>query len=161
FEGVQERFMGLPGTQIRLGFTFSKELESATLTWEDSQTLPLEVVGRFASVLLTHTQSRRGFLQVRDRHGFSLANPLPLEFELQKDEKPFVTLPQNLKEDMPVLESAVPQFSIFGIRAQDDFGLTRCALKWRKSTVSSPDLIVDQGEVERLISPVKTREILN
>src|SRR5262249_44748174 len=40
-------------------------------------------------------------------------------------------------------------------------GLTRCALKWRKSSVASPDLIVEQGEFERLISPVKTREILN
>jgi hypothetical protein len=161
FEGVQERFMGLPGTRIRLDFTFSKELESATLAWEDSQTLPLEVVGRYASVVVAHTQARRGTLQVRDRHGFSLANPLPLEFELQKDEKPLVTLPQNLKEDMPLLESAVPAFGIFGVRAQDDYGLTRCALKWRKSSVASPDLILEQGEVERLISPVKTREILN
>jgi hypothetical protein len=153
--------MGLPGTRIRLDFTFSKELESATLAWEDSQTLPLEVVGRYASVVVAHTQARRGTLQVRDRHGFSLANPLPLEFELQKDEKPLVTLPQNLKEDMPLLESAVPAFGIFGVRAQDDYGLTRCALKWRKSSVASPDLILEQGEVERLISPVKTREILN
>jgi hypothetical protein len=161
FEGVQERFMGLAGTQIRLGFTFSKELESATLTWEDSQTLPLDVVGRFASVVVAHTQARRGTLQVRDRHGLSLENPLPLEFELQKDEKPFVTLPPNLKEDMPLLESAVPMFGIFGVRAQDDYGLTRCALKWRRSSVANPDLILEQGEIERLFSPVKTKEILN
>jgi hypothetical protein len=161
FEGVQERFMGLPGTRIRLDFTFSKELESATLTWEDSQTLPLELVGRYASVVIAHTQARHGTLQVRDRHGFSLANPLPLEFELQRDEKPFLTLPQNLKEDMPLLESAVPLFGIFGVRAQDDYGLTRCALKWRRSTVASPDLVLEQGEIERLITPVKTREILS
>jgi len=161
FEGVQERFVGLSGTRIRLDFTFSKELESATLTWEDSQTLPLDVVGRYASVVLAHNQARRGALQVRDRHGFPLANPIPLEFEVQKDEKPFLTLPQNLKEDMPLLESAVPMFGIFGVRAQDDYGLTRCALKWRRSTVSSPDLILEQGEIERLIMPVKTREILN
>jgi hypothetical protein len=161
FEGVQERFMGLPGTRIRLDFTFSKELESATLTWEDSQTLPLEVVGRYASVVIAHTQARRGTLEVRDRHGLSLANPLPLEFELQKDEKPFVILPQNLKEDMPLLDSAAALFGIFGIRAQDDYGLTRCALKWKRSSVSSPDVILEQGEIERLITPAKTREILS
>src|SRR6266540_1062971 len=82
-ESVQQRLLALPGTRITLGFTFSKELDSATITWDDGTTLPLETVGRYATVSLLHGKSRKGSLQVRDKHGFSLDEPLAIEFEEQ------------------------------------------------------------------------------
>ena len=103
-EGIQQRLLGLPGTRMTLGFTFSKDLESATITWDDGQELPLEDVGRFASTGLIHNQTRQGRLQVRDIHGLAMDDPLLIDFELQNDEKPQVMLPRHLKEDMPLLE---------------------------------------------------------
>lgn len=159
-EGVQQRLLSLSGTRMTLGFTFSKELESATITWEDGQELPLEIVGRFASVGLLHNKARQAKLQVRDIHGLAMDYPLLIDFELQNDEKPQLVLPRHLKEDMPVLEPAVALFG-FGARAQDDYGVTRCLLRWRKSTVDSPTSIQDQGEVERLISPSQRTAVIS
>lgn len=151
-EGVQQRLLGLPGTRLTLGFTFSKDLESATIVWDDGQELPLEILGRFASVGLLHNQPRQARVQVRDVHGLELADPLLIDFELQTDEKPQVMLPKHLKEDMPILAEGLPLFG-FGARAQDDYGVTRCVLRWQKSTVDSPSTILEQGEIERLVSP--------
>ena len=159
-EGVQQRLLGLPGTRMTLGFTFSKDLESASLTWEDGQELPLETLGRFASIGLVHNQARRGTLQVRDLHGLAMDDPLLIDFDVQVDEKPQLFLPKHLKEDMPLLEGDVALFG-FGVRAQDDYGVTRCVLKWQKSSVDSPTTIVDQGEVERLISPSQRTAVVN
>ena len=58
-EGIQQRLVGLPGTRITFGFTFSKELESATIAWDNGEVLPLETVGRFASINLLHDQPRK------------------------------------------------------------------------------------------------------
>ena len=56
-EGMQQRLLGLPGTRMTLGFTFSKELQEAYFTWEGDETrLPLEVVGRYATVNLLHRE---------------------------------------------------------------------------------------------------------
>lgn len=159
-EGIQQRLLGLPGTRMTLGFTFSKDLEWATLTWEDGQELPLETLGRFASIGLVHQQARRGKLQVRDLHGLEMDDPLLIDFDLQVDEKPQLFLPKHLKEDMPLLEADVVLFG-FGVRVQDDYGVTRCVLKWQKSSVDSPTTIVDQGEVERLISPSQRTAMVN
>jgi hypothetical protein len=159
-EGVQQRLLGLPGTRMTLGFTFSKDLESASLTWEDGQELPLDTLGRFASIGLVHNQARRGKLQVRDLHGLAMDDPLSIDFDVQVDEKPQLFLPKHLKEDMPLLEGDVALFG-FGVRAQDDYGVTRCVLKWQKSSVDSPATIVDQGEVERLISPSQRTAVVN
>src|SRR5690606_31879218 len=41
-EGIQTRLLGLPGTGMTLGFTFSKDLQSAAITWEDGEVLPLD-----------------------------------------------------------------------------------------------------------------------
>ena len=92
-EGIQQRLLGLPGTRMTLGFTFSKDLESATITWDDGQELPLETVGRFASTNLIHNQTRQGRLQVRDIHGLAMDDPLIIDFELQNDERPPGTAP--------------------------------------------------------------------
>ncbi len=159
-EGIQQRLLGLPGTRMTLGFTFSKDLESATITWDDGQELPLETVGRFASTNLVHNQSRQGRLQVRDIHGLAMDDPLVIDFELQNDEKPQVLLPRHLKEDMPLLETAVDLFG-FGARAQDDYGVTRLVLRWAKSTVDNPASVTDQGEVERLISPAQRNAVVS
>ncbi len=159
-EGIQQRLLGLPGTRMTLGFTFSKDLESATITWDDGQELPLETVGRFASTNLVHNQSRQGRLQVRDVHGLAMDDPLVIDFELQNDEKPQVLLPRHLKEDMPLLETAVELFG-FGARAQDDYGVTRLVLRWQKSTVDNPASVTDQGEVERLISPSQRNAVVS
>ena len=159
-EGVQQRLLGLPGTRMTLGFTFSKELESALITWDDGQKLPLETVGRFASVGLVHQQARQARLQVRDIHGLELDDPVLIDFELQVDEKPQLFVPKHLKEDLPLLAADVGTFG-FGVRAQDDYGVTRCLLKWQKSTVDSPATIVDQGEVERLVSPSQRNVVIN
>jgi hypothetical protein len=159
-EGVQQRLLGLPGTRMTLGFTFSKDLASAEIAWDDGQTLPLETTGRFATVNLMHNRARQATLQVRDIHGFTLDVPLLIEFALQVDEKPQVFLPGHLKEDMPLLESTARLFS-FGAQAQDDFGVTRLVLRWQKSTVDVPTSIQERGEVERLVSPEQPKIIVN
>jgi len=161
-EGVQQRLVGLPGTRMVLGFTFSKELEEASLAWvgEDAPPLRLETTGRFATVELLHQRRRQANLQVRDRHGFTLEFPVVIDFEVQEDEKPQVLLPRHLKEDMPFLEEPAKAFG-FGVQAQDDFGITRVVLKWQKSAVDSPTSIQDRGEVERVISPVQPKVLVN
>jgi hypothetical protein len=159
-ESVQTRLLGLPGTRMTLGFTFTKDLESAVLTWDDGQVLPLETVGRYATVSLMHNKSRQASLQVKDKDGFELDAPLLIDFELQVDEKPQVFLPRHLKEDMPMLEATAKLFG-FGVQAQDDYGVTRIVLKWQKGTVDNSTTIVDRGEIERLISPVLPKVVLN
>jgi hypothetical protein len=159
-ESVQQRLLALPGTRITLGFTFSKELESATVTWDDGSALPLEVVGRYATVSLLHGKAHKGSLQVRDKHSFPLDEPLTVEFEEQIDEKPQVLLPRHLKEDMPMLEPAAKLFG-FGVQASDDYGVTRVVLRWQKSSVENPNGVTDRGEVERLISPPQPRAVVS
>lgn len=159
-EGVQQRLMGLPGTQITLGFTFSKELASATIDWDDGEDLPLDTLGRFATVSLLHHRQRRANLQVVDTHGLSLEYPLTLEFALQKDEKPRLFLPRHLRRDMPMLTKQLELFG-FGVRLQDDYGVTRCLLKWQKGTVDNPTQILARGEIERIISPARRKAVIN
>jgi hypothetical protein len=162
-EGIQPRLVGLPGTRMVLGFTFSKELEEASLVWEgeDARPLRLETSGRFATVEYLHQRRRRATLKVRDKHGFEeLEAPVVIDFEVQEDEKPQVLLPRHLKEDMPLLEEPAKLFG-FGAQASDDFGITRVVLKWQKSNVDSPTSIQDRGEVERVISPVQPKVIVN
>ena len=162
-DGVQQRLVGLPGTRMILGFTFSKDLDDASLTWlgEDGKPLSLETSGRFATIELLHGQRpRRASLQVRDRLGFTLDAPLVIDFEVQEDEKPQVLLPRHLKEDMPFLEAGALVFG-FGVQAQDDYGITRVVLKWQKTAVDSPGTIVDHGEIERIMSPVQRKVIVN
>jgi len=158
-EGVQERLFALAGTRVTLGFTFSKELAAAKLTWDDGEELPLEVVGRFASTAIVHSRARRAALQVEDVHGFSLAAPLEIDFQLQQDERPQVFLPNTLKKDMPVLAEGLKLFG-FGVRCQDDFGLSRCVLKWTRSTVGDPGQQSRPLEVVRVISPVRPKALV-
>jgi hypothetical protein len=161
-EGVQQRLLALPSTRVTLGFTFSKDLQEAVINWdgEDAPPLPLEVVGRFAAINLLHQQRRTVRLQVKDIHGFQLETPLLIDFEVQNDEKPMVLLPRHLKEDMPLLEEGAKLFG-FGAQASDDFGITRVILKWQKSTVENATTVLDRGEVERLISPVQPKVLVN
>jgi hypothetical protein len=163
-EGIQPRLVGLPGTRMVLGFTFSKELEEASLDWDegaDVKPLHLEVSGRFATVEYLHQRKRRATLKVRDKHGFTeLEAPVIIDFEVQEDEKPQVLLPRHLKDDMPLLEEPAKAFG-FGVQASDDFGITRVVLKWQKSSVDSPTSIQERGEVERVISPVQPKVIVN
>lgn len=155
-EGVQPRILGLEGTRITLGFTFSKELESAQLAWDDGSTLPLDTVGRYASISMVHNRTRTATLSVRDRHGFDLEQPVVIDFTLQADEPPQVVLPRHLKEDMPLLAEQATSFG-FAVRAQDDYGVAKCVLQWQKVSVDNPSSIRDRGEVERLISPPRKK----
>jgi hypothetical protein len=161
-EGVQPRLIGLPNTRMTLGFTFSQELESATITWdeEDTPPLPLETTGRFATTSLLHTRPRTARLQVVDRHGFGLESEVRIAFEVQEDEKPVVSIPRQLKLDMPLLADGARLFG-FGAQAQDDFGIGRVILKWQKSTVDNPNSVQDRGEVERQISPVQPKVLIS
>jgi hypothetical protein len=122
--------------------------------------LPLEAVGRFATISLLHSQERRASLQVQDIHDLALEYPLAIDFALQRDEKPKLFLPKHLQEDMPFLEKAVELFG-FGVRIQDDYGVTRCLLKWQKSTVDSPTNVRERGEIGRPISPVRRQAVVN
>jgi len=61
---------------------------------------------------------------------------------------------------MPLLEVGAQAFS-FGAQAQDDYGVTRVVLKWQKSAVDSPTNVLDRGEIERLISPVQRKVLVN
>jgi hypothetical protein len=153
-EGIQQRLLGLPGTGMTLGFTFSKDLESATITWDDGEVLPLEVLGRFASIGFLHNRERRGVLTAKGIYGYAMDDPIDVQFDLQNDEKPRLFVPKHLKDDMPLLPENVASFG-FGVRAQDDYGITRCTLVWQKSTVDNPTNTIDRGELERVISPAQ------
>ncbi len=159
-EGVQSRLVGLVGTRITMGFTFSKPIESATIAWDDGETLPLDVIGRFASTTILHNRPRRASLQVRDAFGIGMEFPALIDFEVQNDEKPRLYLPRHLKDDMPMLAKDVPLFG-FGVRAEDDFGVTRCVLRWQKSTVENPGQILERGEIERLVSPAQRKAVIS
>lgn len=158
-EGVQGRIMALAGTRLTLGFTFTKTIDSATITWDDGEKLPLDVVGRFASSTIMHMRQRRASLQVTDKFGFGLEFPTVIDFDLQLDEKPRLYLPKHLKDDMPMLAKELAEFG-FGARAEDDFGITKCVLKWQKSTVENPGQILDRGEIERLVSPPQRKAVI-
>ncbi|MDP6503580.1 MAG: hypothetical protein QF886_08200 [Planctomycetota bacterium] len=159
-EGIQQRLLALTGTRIGLGFTLSKELDFAIITWEDGEELPLEVLGRFSTVSLMHSRARRASFQVMDIHGYDLEIPLLIDFEIQRDEKPRLYLPRYVKNEMAFLGEAAGMFG-FGARLQDDYGITRSILKWQKSTVDNPTSIVDRGEIERLISPPRRKAVVS
>ena len=159
-EGMQERLFALAGTRITLGFTFSKALARASLTFDDGEELPLETVGRFASTAIVHSRPRRASLQVEDVHGFRLADPIEIGLEVQQDEKPRVFLPNTLKREMPVLADGLKLFG-FGVRLKDDFGLNRCVLSWTRSTLNNPGTVTQRGQVERLISPPRAHAVVS
>ncbi len=158
-EGVQARLLALSGSRITMGFTFTKTIDSANITWDDGEILPLDVVGRFASTTIMHTKQRRASLQVTDKFGFGLEFPTAIDFDLQLDEKPRLYMPKHLKDDMPMLAKELADFG-FGVRADDDFGITKCVLKWQKSTVENPGQILERGEIERLVSPPQRKAVI-
>ena len=158
-EGIQDRFFGLPNTKITLGFTFWKDLRSAIFTWDNGEDLPLDVTGRFASTTIVHSQTRTASLQVRDENGWGMEAPFIINFEIQPDEKPQVFPPRSMKNDMPTLAEGLKLFS-FGARLEDDYGVSRCLLKWTRTTVSNPTKVQEKGEVERLISPPRRKAMM-
>jgi hypothetical protein len=165
-EGIQQRLLALPGTRISLAFTFSKDLEAAAIVWdrEKDDKLVLDVSGRFATGSLTQQEEPRlGTLYARDVHGFEMETPLLIQFDVQADEKPVILLPRHLisgDKDLEMLEESVKIFS-FGVQALDDYGITRVVLKWERSTVGNRDLIQERGEIERIISPVQPKVVVN
>jgi hypothetical protein len=168
-EGFQQSFLALPGTRFTLGFTFSKELERATITWDDAKKRVevLDVVGRYATISLTQPEDvevRRATLQVVDRHGFSLEEPLVIEFRRQRDEPPQVQMPRHFKsEDKEDLELRPDETKVFGfgVLAADDFGVARVTLEWRRSTTENKSRILDRGSIERRFDPPRTRAVVN
>ena len=158
-EGVQYRLSGLTGTRITIGFTFSKDLEEASLTWDNGEELPLEVMGRFASISLINTVARRCSVQVEDIHGFGLEYPHSMEFNVTEDAAPRVYAPKYLKKDMPSLGDELNSFGV-GVRAQDDYGVAKCVFKWSKSTLDNRNTVLDKGEVERLVTPPLPKAIV-
>jgi hypothetical protein len=152
-EGILDRITALTGTRVNLGFVFSKPLRSAVLTFEDKTRMPLDVVGRFASVSFVHSIERGAALQVEDIHGFALDKPHAIEFGLTEDHPPKLIVPQFLRTDMPFTLDELAGFT-FGAMVKDDFGAAKCVLKWRKSTTEKPDEIKVQGEpIERVFLP--------
>lgn len=152
-EGIQDRFTALAGTRVNLGFVFTKALEAAELTFDDDSRLPLDVVGRFASVSFVHSQERLASLQVKDVHGFEMDAPHRMAFGLTADKPPRLIVPKHLRRDMP---QTVGQFGgfTFGARVEDDFGAAKCVVKWHKSTTEKPDQIKMRGEpIERVFIP--------
>jgi hypothetical protein len=151
--GVQTRIAGLPGTRVSLGLTFSKSLAAASIRFDpDPEEIPLDVVGRFATIQLVISDGRRARIQVRDVHGFALAQPCLLDIDVLTDEPPHIVAPGFLKADMPIKAEALRTFR-FGVRAWDDFGVARTVLKWRQSTLDDRDAVRAQGEVERVNAP--------
>ena len=152
-EGIQDRITALAGTRVNLGFVFTKPLEAAELTFDDDSRLPLDVVGRFASVSFVHSRDRMAELQVKDVHGFVMDSPHRMVFGVTADKPPRLSVPKFLRTDMP---QTVEQFSgfTFGARVEDDFGAAKCLVKWHKSTTEKPDDIKVRGEpVERAFIP--------
>jgi hypothetical protein len=158
-EGVVDRITALPGTRVSMGFTFSKPLASAALTYDDGERVPLDVAGRFASISFLHTQERRARLQVEDLHGFALEVPYAVEFSLSADKPPKLIMPPYLKQDMPCPVAALDGFG-FGVRAEDDYGVAKCVLHWKKSTVEDRDSVKEKGDVERPLLIPKTLAVV-
>lgn len=152
-EGILDRVTALTGTRVNLGFVFSKPLKSAVLTFDDETRMPLDVVGRFASVSFVHSLERGAALQVEDIHGFALDKPHAIEFGLTVDNPPKLIVPSFLKTDMPQTLDELAGFT-FGARVEDDFGAARCVVKWRKSSTDEPSRVKVQGEpIERVFLP--------
>lgn len=155
-EGIVDHVTALGGTRVNLGYVFNKPLKSAELTFADgtnSMRMPLDVVGRFASVSFVHTGERKARLQVEDIHGFKLDNPQPIEFGLTTDNPPklFVT-PKDLRMDMPMTVEGLAGFT-FGARVEDDFGASKCRVKWWQSTAEDPTREVPGEPIERVFLP--------
>lgn len=152
-EGVVDRVTALAGTRVNMGYVFNKPLKSAVLTFDDQTRMPLDVVGRFASVSFVHTRERAAKLQVEDIHGFTLDAPQGIDFGLTVDNPPKLVVPPFLKQDMPMTLDALAGFT-FGVKVLDDYGASKCVVKWRQSTVEEPNRIKLQGEpIERAFLP--------
>jgi hypothetical protein len=152
-EGIVDRITALAGTRVNLGFVFSKPLKSAVLTFDDKTRIPLDVVGRFASVSFVHSIERGATLQVEDIHEFVLEKPHAIEFGLTVDKPPKLFVPSFLKPDMPYTLDELAGFT-FGARVEDDFGAAKCVVKWSKSTTEKPDEVKVKGEpIERVFLP--------
>jgi hypothetical protein len=95
---------------------------------------------------------------VEDKDGFNLEYPFYIDFVVQEDEPPQVFLPSSLKEEMPVMAEGLKLFG-FGARVQDDYGVSKCILKWTRSTISNPSRVTARGEIERLVSPPRRKAI--
>jgi RNA polymerase sigma factor (sigma-70 family) len=85
-KGIRDRITAMAGTRVNLGFVFTQPLKSAVLTFDDQTRMPLDVVGRFASVSFVHSQARSVKLQVEDVHGLALEKPHAMEFGLMAGE---------------------------------------------------------------------------
>jgi len=158
-EGVQDHFYALPKTRIVLGFTFSKPLKSAWFEWDDgSDAQQLDVSGRFASTSILHSRNRVASLQVKDENDLPMEHPFAITFDLQSDEKPQVFLPRSLTMNMPMLAEGLKLFG-FGVRLEDDYGVSRCVLKWSKATIGNPNAAKQMPEIERLVSPPQRKTI--
>jgi hypothetical protein len=59
---------------------------------------------------------------------------------------------------MPFTVEDLKLFS-FGVRMQDDYGLSRCVLKWNRATIDNPSNVTEKGEVDRLVSPPRAKAI--
>jgi hypothetical protein len=152
-EGIVDRVTALPGTRVNMGFVFSKGLKSAVLTFDDTTRIPLDVVGRFASLSFVHALERGATLQVEDIHGFALDKPHVIDFGLTVDKPPKLIVPPFLKTDMPLTADELGGFT-FGARVEDDFGAARCVVKWHKSTTDKPNQVKVKGEpIERIFIP--------
>jgi hypothetical protein len=158
-DGLQDRVTALPGTRVSMGFTFSKPLSWAVLTFEDGERIPLDVAGRFASLSFMHAQERRAKLQVEDVHGFALEMPYALELSLAVDKSPKLIVPPYLKQDMPCPVGALNSYG-FGVRAEDDYGVAKCVLRWQKANTDDRNRVQDKGEVERPLLPSKILAIV-
>lgn len=153
-EGIVDRITALSGTRVNMGFVFSKALKSAVLTFDDKTRMPLDVVGRFASVSFVHSLARNATLQVEDLHGFAMDAPHAIEFGLTVDTPPKLTVvPKTLTTDMPRTIDHFANFT-FGARVEDDFGAAKCVVKWKKATTDKPNQIKVQGDpIERVFNP--------
>ena len=158
-EGLVDRITALAGTRVNLGFVFNKALKSAVLTFDDKSRMPLDVVGRFASVSFVHVQERRATLQVEDIHGFALDAPHTIDFGLTVDRPPKLIVPKSLGADMPQTLDDFAGFT-FGATVEDDFGAAKCVVKWRRSTTEDPDRVKVQGEpIERAFIPPRLKAL--
>ena len=159
-DGIQDHITALSGTRVSMGFAFSKELNWAVMTFDDGERMPLDVVGRFASISFLHTQERQATLTVEDVHGFPLDADHTVKFGLTSDNPPkLFILPNNLRQDMPQSLDEFAGFT-FSARVEDDFGAAKCQVKWRKSTFSDPNTILTQGDpVERVFLPPRPKAL--
>lgn len=125
----------LKGSRVSLRIETTKNLAEARIVMDDSSSTPMEL-GTFsrskAEGSWTLTRSGRYHIELRDDEAVVSDNPVEYQIVVTADEKPFVRISEPA-QDMDLGENLT--IHLTG-DVQDDFGLTRLLLRYRRDKTS-------------------------